>query len=63
MEIGDRALGVWLAGLDSEVFRMVERSPLGNVLGREAMYFNLELAVAKYLAFSKTESRVTSRGD
>jgi hypothetical protein len=27
---------------------MVQRSPLGRTLGREAMYFNLEIAVAKY---------------
>jgi hypothetical protein len=29
---------------------MVNRTPLGEALGREAMNFNLEVAVAKYLA-------------
>jgi hypothetical protein len=29
---------------------MVQRSSLGRTLGRERMHFNLEIAVAKYLA-------------
>jgi hypothetical protein len=29
---------------------MVERSSLGKILGRDRMHFNLELAVAKYMA-------------
>ena len=29
---------------------MLERSPLGERLGRERLFFNLELAVAKYQA-------------
>jgi len=37
-------------GLNPDVLAMVQRSPLGAVLGREAMHFNLEVAVAKYLA-------------
>jgi sulfate permease, SulP family len=46
-----RELGVslWLVGLNPEVLAMVQRSPLGGVLGRERMHFNLEVAVAKYL--------------
>ena len=46
-----RALGVslWLVGLNPDVLTMVQRSPLGEVLGRERMHFNLEVAVAKYL--------------
>ena len=31
---------------------MVQRSPLGQTLGRERMLFNLEQAVAKYQALS-----------
>jgi len=31
---------------------VVQRSPLGELLGRERMHFNLELAVAKYLESS-----------
>jgi MFS superfamily sulfate permease-like transporter len=47
-----RAAGVllWLVGLNPGVLSMVQRSPLGEVLGRERMFFNLEQAVAKYQA-------------
>jgi high affinity sulfate transporter 1 len=47
-----RAAGVelWLVGLNPQVFAMVRRSPLGAALGEERMFFNLEMAVAKYLA-------------
>jgi hypothetical protein len=31
------------------VLAMIQRSPLGEALGREGMHFNLEIAVAKYL--------------
>jgi anti-anti-sigma factor len=53
-----RELGVslWLVGLNPEVLAMVQRSPLGEVLGRERMHFNLEVAVAKYLALAGTRS-------
>ena len=45
-----RKLGVslWIVGLNPAVLQMVQRSPLGEVLGRESMHFNLETAVAKY---------------
>ncbi|HEY7675654.1 MAG TPA: SulP family inorganic anion transporter [Candidatus Methylomirabilis sp.] len=54
----ERGVSLWLVGLNPEVLAMVQRSPLGEVLGRERMHFNLELAVAKYLARSGTESAV-----
>ena len=34
---------------------MVQKSALGDMLGREAMHFNVEVAVAKYLARSVAE--------
>jgi len=43
-------ISLWLAGLNPEVLQTIQRSPLGDALGREAMHFNLEIAVAKYLA-------------
>ncbi len=47
-----RELGVelWLVGLNPEVLSVVQRSSLGERLGRERMLFNLETAVARYLA-------------
>lgn len=44
-----RGVTVWLAGLNPEVLATVRRSSLGEALGREKMFFNLELAVTKYL--------------
>jgi sulfate permease, SulP family len=45
----ERGMSLWLVGLNPEVLAMVQRSSLGKVLGRQQMYFNLELAVAEYL--------------
>jgi len=46
----ERGVSVWLVGLNPDVLSMIRRSSLGDVLGRDRMHFNLELAVAKYLA-------------
>jgi len=46
----ERGVMLWLVDLDPEVLAMVQRSPLGEILGRERMLFNLEQAVAKYQA-------------
>src|SRR4029453_6050902 len=46
----ERGIELWLVGLNPEVLSVVQRSPLGEHLGRERMHFNLETAVAKYLA-------------
>ncbi len=46
----ERGVFLWLVGLNPGVLAMVQRSPLGETLGRERMFFNLEQAVAKYQA-------------
>jgi sulfate permease, SulP family len=46
----ERGVRLWLVGMNPKVLDVVERSPLGEALGPDAMYFNLEMAVAKYLA-------------
>jgi anti-anti-sigma factor len=43
-----RGIHLWLTGLNPHVLRVVQRSPLGEVLGRERMIFNLEAAVEKF---------------
>jgi len=48
----ERGVSLWIIGLNPEVLRMVQRSPLGATLGREAMHFNLETAVARYKEIS-----------
>jgi SulP family sulfate permease len=54
----ERGVAVWLVGLNPEVLSVVQRSSLGEVLGRERMHFNLELAVARYLAAPVSERAV-----
>jgi SulP family sulfate permease len=44
----ERGIAVWLVGLNPAVLAVIQRSPLGPTLGREAMHFNLESAVAHY---------------
>jgi sulfate permease, SulP family len=45
-----RGVRVWLVGLNPGVLQVVQKSPLGEVLGREELHFNLEAAVAKFRA-------------
>jgi sulfate permease, SulP family len=55
-----RELGVrlWLVGMNPSVLEVIQRSPLGQALGRDAMHFNLEIAVSKYLAEGLPPTRV-----
>ena len=46
----DMGVSMWVAGLSPDVFAMVRRSPLGDVLGDQRMFFNVETAVARFLA-------------
>ena len=41
---------LWLIGMNPEVLAIVQRSPLGQMLGRGGMYFNLEIAISNFLA-------------
>ncbi len=44
---------LWLAALNPDVLTVVKRSRLGETLGRERMFFNLQMAVKKYEQTSK----------
>ena len=46
----DSGVQVWLAGMNPGVLAVVQKSPLGDMLGRQGMHFNLEIAVARYLS-------------
>ena len=46
----DRGICLWLVGLNPAVLRMVQKSSLGEILGRGALHFNLESAIAKFRA-------------
>ncbi|MFC0397402.1 SulP family inorganic anion transporter [Paraburkholderia rhizosphaerae] len=43
-----RGITLWLAALNPEVLALVQRTPLGETLGRERMFHNLEQAVDHY---------------
>ena len=44
----ERGVMLWLVGLNPEVLRVVQNSELGETLGRERMFFNLERAVETF---------------
>ena len=44
----NRGVVLWLVGINPQVLAMIQRSPLGQLLGRNEMHFNLEIAVEKY---------------
>jgi SulP family sulfate permease len=48
----ENGVSTWLVGLNPGVLQMVQKSSLGQELGRERMQFSLELAVAKYVELS-----------
>ncbi len=48
--IREQGVELWLVGMTPGVLAMVQRSPLGDTLGRERMLFNIEVAVARYRA-------------
>jgi MFS superfamily sulfate permease-like transporter len=45
----EHGVQLWLVGMTPRVLAIVQRSPLGQLLGREGMHFNLEIALARYL--------------
>jgi len=47
-KLRERGITLWLAGLNPEPLRVIERAPLGDALGRERLFFNLEQAVEAY---------------
>jgi high affinity sulfate transporter 1 len=44
----EHGVRMWLVGLNPGVLQVIQKSPLGAVLGREELHFNLEAAVAKF---------------
>jgi SulP family sulfate permease len=54
----ERGVRLWLVGMNPGVLGVLQRSQLGEALGRDAMHFNLEIAVSKYLG---TATRADAR--
>jgi SulP family sulfate permease len=46
----ERGVSVWLVGLTPDVLAAVRRSPFGQAVGQEHMFFTMDLAVDHYLA-------------
>jgi len=46
----EHGVRLWLIGMSPKVLATVQRSPLGQMLRQEGMFFNLEIAVAHYLS-------------
>lgn len=44
-----RGVALWLVGLNRDVLAVVQRTRLGETLGRERMFLNRQAAVEKYL--------------
>jgi len=49
-KLGERGIKLWLSALNPGALEAVRRSPLGESLGRQRMFFNLEQAVEAYLS-------------
>jgi sulfate permease, SulP family len=47
-KLRERGIALWLTALNPEAYRVIERSPLGQALGKERMFFNLPDAVAAF---------------
>lgn len=43
-------IALWLVGLNPRVLAMIDRSPLGAVLGRERMFYTVDQAIEQHLA-------------
>jgi sulfate permease, SulP family len=59
----EQGVRLWLVGLNPEVLRVVQNSELGETLGRERMFFNLEQAVDKFQRASGEKRKGDQRRD
>jgi SulP family sulfate permease len=44
----ENGIRLWLVGMNPHVLQIVRKSPLGQVLGRDALFFNIEMAAEAY---------------
>lgn len=50
----EHGIRLWLVGMNPDVLSMVQKSSLGEALGREGMHLNLEAALTKFLSENTT---------
>jgi len=51
--LSDSGLTLWLVALNPEALRVIRHAPIGEMLGPERMFSNLELAVEVYQRMDK----------
>jgi MFS superfamily sulfate permease-like transporter len=56
-KLREEGVSLWLAGLNPEALRVIQRSPLGEVLGCQRMFFNIQEAVKRYQTQLETMHR------
>jgi len=56
----EHGIRLWLVGMNPAVLSIIQKSALGEALGREGMHFNLETAVRKYLGEAVSANRSTT---
>ena len=47
-KLSEAAIELWLAGLNPEPLELMRKAPLGEILGQERMFYNLDLAVQAF---------------
>ena len=53
----ERGIAVWLVGLNPEVFAVIQKSPLGQRLGHERLFLNLEDALAAWCELQSAQQQ------
>lgn len=53
----ESGISLWLVEMSSTVLATVQRAPLGKSLGRDGMFYSLEIAVEKYRALKAEEEK------
>jgi len=53
----EQGVELWLVDLNPAVLMVVQRSPLGRTLGRERMFFNLEMATERHRTMGAAPTR------
>jgi sulfate permease, SulP family len=53
-----RGVALWLAAVNPDLLKIIERSPLGAALGRERMFFNLHKALEGWRQSGDRASRI-----
>ena len=56
-------IALWLVGLNPEALEVVQRSTLGETLGRQRMFVNLETAVQAFEDSTSLDHGTPTEGD